>query len=313
MTKYLPSSLVGIFTVTSLYAANATRISVGDIWIALVISILIGAFFSLIFSLNRWTSKSMPFIASIWTAMFLLWNIITPAVGVVFLIMSIVVGVKFKTETAAKVIQVVSIIAIIATIPIGIFGNLGKINFDLEARGGNGNSIDPQGKPNIYFIVPDRMPSIQAMNESGIDTIDFQSKLESLGFYVKPDQMSLDKYAGTGTEKGITTTRTMRFFASVLNDDKDIDLYIPYQQCRNLIQNPSIVDELHAKGYTFTNIESWFVETGNIHADVNEILNVPAGAKEILPQGGGFGIVFQVNRQVEFSLPVFLEGDIAPH
>ncbi len=264
--KYLPSSLVGIFTVTSLYAANAARISVGDIWIPLVAAILIGLFFTFLFTLNKWTAKSAPFIASIWTAIFLLWNLISPIVSVVFLIMSIFVGVKFKTLTAEKVIRVVCIIAIMVSIVSASWIKLSDLNFDLEARGGK-FTIDPQGKPNIYFIVPDRMPSILAMNESGIDTTDFQNQLEVLGFYVKPDQISLDQYAGTGTEK-VSTTRTMRFFASVLNNDLAIDMKMPYKECKNLIQNPVIINTLHAQGYTFINIETWFAETAGINADV---------------------------------------------
>jgi hypothetical protein len=217
-------------------------------------------------------AKSAPFIASIWTAVFLLWNLISPIVSVIFLVMSIFIGVKFKTFTAAKVIRVVSIIAIVATIPIGLWGELSTVNLDLENRGVSDSNpkgiIDPQGKTNIYFIVPDRMPSILAMNESGIDTTDFQKELEALGFYIKPDQISLDAYAGTGDEKGITTTRTMRYFASVLNDGQDISLYIPYKQCRNMIKNPPVINELHNQGYTFTNVETWFSDTAGINADV---------------------------------------------
>ena len=266
MMKYLPSSLVGIFTVTSLYAANAARIAISDSWIPLVAAILIGLFFTFLFSLNKWTAKGAPFIASIWTAIFLLWNLVSPIVSVAFLVMSIFVGVKFKTETAAKVIRVVCIIAIMVSIVSASWIKLSDLNFDLEARGGK-FTIDPQGKPNIYFIVPDRMPSILAMNESGIDTTDFQNQLEALGFYVKPDQISLDQYAGTGTEK-VSSTRTMRFFASVLNNGMNIDMQIPYKECKNLIQNPAIIDTLHSQGYTFTNIETWFAETAGINADV---------------------------------------------
>ena len=122
-------------------------------------------------------------------------------------------------------------------------------------------------RPNIYFIVPDRMPSPDAMRESGINPDAFVQSMRDLGFYVKENQVSADPFTATSTDKNIKTTRTMRFFASVLNLGEDIPLDMPYKECRQLITYPKIADVLHANGYSFTNIASWFAETKKIDAD----------------------------------------------
>lgn len=262
--KYLPSILTGVFTVTSLYAANAARISISDIWIPFVAAILIGAFFTLLFSLNKWTAKSAPFIASIWTAVFLLWNLVSPAVSVVFLVMSIFIGVKFNTRQTVKYIGIGAIFAIYFTFGQIAWVGAQNLKFDTNEPA---TYITPQGKPNIYFIVPDRMPGIDAMKETGIATAELEDGLSNLGFYIKPDQQSHDPYTATTTEK-LGTTRTMRFFASVLNDGMEIPIYIRYKDCKKLIQNPAVAVDLHYLGYTFINIEAWFAETAGINADV---------------------------------------------
>jgi hypothetical protein len=107
------------------------------------------------------------------------------------------------------------------------------------------------------------------MQETGIDSSVFVDSLRAVGFYVKDNQLSHDTYtAAMGIKnKTIHSTRTMRFFASVLNDGADIPLTIPYNQCRNMITNPQIINKLHANGYTTVSIPSWFTETQNIHTD----------------------------------------------
>jgi hypothetical protein len=270
--KYLPSSLVGIFTVTSLYAANAARTFAGDMLIPLLVAVLIGLFFTLLFSLNKWTAKSMPLIASVFTAVFLLWNIIPTWVCIVLLAASLVVGVKFNTRQAVKFIGIGAIFAIFIT--FGQMMIIGFQNIEIDASQ-QSTSITPQCKPNIYFIVPDRMPSFDAMWEANIDALDFGEQLTALGFYVKPDQVSRDPYLATDKEK-LGTTRTMRYFASVLNDGREIPLATSYKDCKKLIQQPAIVKELHAQGYTFTNIESWFAETAGINADVSLAYSNPS-------------------------------------
>lgn len=261
--KYLPPVLTGIFCTVSLYAANAARISIGNIWLPLLLSAALGAFFTLFFSLNKHTEKGAGVIASFWTLAFLLWNVITPAVSVVFLLISLFIGVKFNNATARKVLLVVMTLAIVVSSISAVF----TINGPVVATATP--IVAGTDRPNIYFIVPDRMPSIDAMVESGIDPSAFKWELIPKGFYVKDNQLSHDQYTAENPPK-VETSRTMRFFASVLNGGKEISLTIPYRECRQLIQVPAIANELHELGYTFWNVGSWFTETSNItNADYN--------------------------------------------
>jgi len=54
--------------------------------------------------------------------------------------------------------------------------------------------------PDIYFIIPDRMPSIAAELEDGFTgATAFQQSLENLGFQVWPDSLSSDPLKNTQT------------------------------------------------------------------------------------------------------------------
>jgi len=120
-------------------------------------------------------------------------------------------------------------------------------------------------QPNIYFIVPDRMPSPQAMIESGLDPEPLVSTLQELDFYVPDNKQSADLYTLDYPNK-IYTTRTMRFFASILNSGKYIPTEIPYIDCRSMIRDNEIFTLLHDKGYQIINYASWFTETKQFSA-----------------------------------------------
>lgn len=260
--------LISIFTVTSLYAANAERLDVGQIWIPLVIAPLFAGLFMLLFWLHKWTAKSMPFIASVFTLVMLLWAMFPVWVSLTLLLAGLVTGIFARkyTEPATKAVSLIALIAIVVTVGQGAFIRLS--NHEVQEHSTIAAVSNPG--PDIYFIVPDRMPSPVAMREAGINPDAFINKMRGMGFYVKEDQLSHDPYAVDTPMDDIHTTRTMRFFASVLNDGRDIPLNIDYRTNTAFIKQPELFSKLHAKGYTIINVASWFAETNTIiDADYN--------------------------------------------
>ena len=127
-----------------------------------------------------------------------------------------------------------------------------------------------ENNPNIYFIIPDRFPSIAAMQETGIDTTEFTTQLRADGFYINPNQISHDLF--TPNTKDATTTRTMRYLAAVLNMGETVTLTTPYKTVLQMIKDPSIIPIAHLLGYEYINIGSWFTETAvSPNADYNYI------------------------------------------
>lgn len=259
--------LVAIFTVVSLYQANAERLSPGSMIMPAVLGLGIAGLFLVLFWLLKWTSAAAPFVASIFTGVFLLWYIIPWYGDVVILVAALFVGIFAKRSTMAGSI----ILAGIMLVGTGYAGiQAARIHAAEPAEPvSSGPFLYKPGQPNIYFIIPDRMTSPAAMREIGIDPDPVLNDLRGLGFYVKEDQMSADQYlAGMGgsffvetTEVKIKTTRTMRYFASVLNGGLVIPLDISYDDCRKLIQDNAVFTWLHGQGYSITNLPSWFTET----------------------------------------------------
>ena len=275
MTKlrFFAPFLTAILCVMSLYAANADRLPWAQTIYAFPVAIATSLIFMLLFALHPRTARSMPLIATVFTAATLLFYMITPYAAIPLMIIPLVVVIWKKPNT--KVIEIPLTILLIVAVMVSsgqaVFANLNS-----------GTTVQPVTtiadtgiQPNIYFIVTDRMPSIDAMKESGIDTGEFVSGMRDLGFYVKENQMSADTYRYNMKQK-VNSTRTMRYFASVLNFNRDIPLLISSKDCRNLIQNPKIINYLHANGWSFTNIASWFAETAGIKADITYKYPVPS-------------------------------------
>lgn len=263
--RYLPPVLTAIFCTISLYAANAERLSFGDIWIVMLISAAIGLLSAVIFSLNKWTSKNMPLIASIFTAAVLLWYVITPLAACIIVIGGLAVGIFVKKlPNLVKPLFVALSLAVLVSTGQAVF-----INANSQSDTTKTEITSTETRPNIYFIVPDRMPSIDAMKEIGLDVGNFKWELISKGFYFVDNQMSNDQYRAIDPQK-VETTRTMRYFASVLNNGQEIPLNIPYKTAMQMIKNPEITSKLHELGYSFYNVGSWFTETKSINnADYN--------------------------------------------
>jgi protein associated with RNAse G/E len=258
--SWFSPALVAVFTVSSLYAANAERLPWTQIFIPLVLALLVSGLFLLLFWLLRWTTKSAPFVALVFTAIYLLWQIIPVNFSVVLMIgtLGIVFYKNINARYIAEGISVIAIFAILISTGQAVITNVQKTNIDELNQ-----YMQVPGQPNIYFIIPDRMPSPAAMRESGIDCDAFVASLRTLGFYVNENQMSYDTY--TPDFKGkIYTTRTMRYLASVLNFGKDIPIDVPYKTMSNDVHYNAVFDWLHEKGYTVNNVASWFAETSHL-------------------------------------------------
>jgi hypothetical protein len=256
--SFLAPFLVAVFSVISLYAANADRLDATSMIMPEILGLVLAGVFLLLFWLFKWTSQSAPFVAAIWTGVVLYWNIMPIPLDVFFLVASLFIGIASKQYTVPAAILVcgIALLGSLGTsIQAGII-NAGKS----ESQINPGPFLNKPGQPNIYFIVPDRMPSPAAMRESGINPDETINDLRSLGFYVKENQISNDPYTIDWPED-IYTTRTMRYFASVLNGGLAIPMTIPYKDCRTMIQDNAVFTWLHGKGYEIINIPSWFTET----------------------------------------------------
>lgn len=262
--------LVAILTVTSLYAANAERLDPGQMWIPLGLGIVVSGIFLLLFWLLKWTSHAAPFVAAVFTLCFLIWNEAPVWIMGILLVLALLVGIRKKLHPVAH--RASAVLALTMTIAIPVSLIMGMVLHISDPGKVEGSFSPMPGQPNIYFIVPDRMPSPAAMLESGIDPGDTVRDLQDLGFFVPEDLESQDPYVagmrgsfyvGT-TEVKIHTTRTMRFFASVLNGGEEVPLGISYAAARSLINQGTIFDLLHDRGYTVTNVASWFNETAGI-------------------------------------------------
>lgn len=251
--------LVAIFSVVSLYAANAARLGPGSILMPAVLGLLIAGLFLLLFWLLKWTSPAAPFIASAWTCVILYWYIMPWPVDLLALAGATFVGIGSKRYTTPAAVLVCAI-AIIGSLITGIQAGVidaGKVQ---AAPTSAGPMVDKPRQDNIYFIIPDRLPSPAAMREIGIDPDQVIAHLREAGFYVKEDQVSADPYTIDYSDP-VYTTRTMRYFASVLNGGAPIPMDINYQDCRTMIRDNAGFTWLHGKGYSIVNVPSWFTET----------------------------------------------------
>jgi hypothetical protein len=209
----------------------------------------------------------MPVIASVFTLVTLMFFVVTPIGSLIVIVLTVALSLIFSryAPAANQVIGVVVSIGILTSL-VGCIIN-GRVIVEAKPQFVAGFTLPTANtNPNIYFIVPDRMPSPDAMRESGIDPSDMVAKLRALGFYVKEDQLSHDSYLPDMPTKDITTTRTMRFFASVLNGGIDVPLNMEYKTVRAMINDPEMIARLRRIGYTATNVGSWFQETKDIAA-----------------------------------------------
>lgn len=250
--------LVAIFTVVTLYQANAERINPSSMVMPIVLGFIFAGVTLLLFWLLKWTSPAAPFLASCFTIVFLLWYTIPWYLGLLALAAALLVGIGTRSHTI-----IASILVIIITV-VGS-GYSGVQAARIAAAGpaepvSSGPFLYKPGQANIYFIIPDRCPSPSGMREAGIIPDVVLDDLRERGFYINEDQVSADPYTLDYSEK-IFTTRTMRYFASALNGGAAIPMTISYKDCRTMIRDNAVFTWLHGAGYSIVNIPSWFTET----------------------------------------------------
>ena len=258
LLSHLSPFLMGIFTVISLYAANSERLEWTQMIVPLILVLVLSAVISILFMLNKWTAKSWAFIASMSILCLMLWYSITPLYSIIIVVISLIISMLIPMHKITQPLSIFLIFAILVSGGQAVYNSSGDVPVNNPVIAAPAATA----KPNIYFIVPDRMPSIDAMRESNINPDKFVSDMKSLGFYVKENQMSSDPFKVTDEE--IKTTRTMRYFASVLNGGIDVPLDMTYKDCRLLIKQGSVFNDIHLQGYTIHNVASWFAETKDL-------------------------------------------------
>ena len=254
--------------VVSLYAANSYKTPINDIWIPLVVC---GSFAVLLLGLYlipTQTRKAAPLLASITTILLLMWmEFPDPIIPAFAIIGGIVLLYKAEKDVIHRITKAVGLIALFGVVASGAMAFIDKSEPEVVTIKSNYELTET---PDIYFIIPDRMPSIESMIESGFDTSEFVSELESLGFYIDSDAMSIDPVLPGSA--GVPTSRTLRFLTSVLNLGYDVPLEIPFNVADNMVKGNQMIDVMKANGYSYYHSGSWFEPSAyNMNADVNYI------------------------------------------
>jgi hypothetical protein len=274
--------LTAVFTVLSLWSVNAARTTLLDVAIPLMTAILSSLhLWGLAHLLPMLGRKSLPppmldninIFASVLVVVFLLWAILTPWVATGILIAASLIFTIFSLK---KAIPALIVFMLIANLVAGGEGTIQQMSAVKAAAAPisnstnanvatSSNSTNAQGLelPDIYFIIPDRLPSIAAELEDGFSgATAFQQSLESLGFQVWPDSLSSDPLKPTQTE-GTPTTRTQRYVTSALNYGAPIPFDISYDASVQMIDYPQVANDLKAIGYQYDMIGSWWPVTAS--------------------------------------------------
>ena len=194
----------------------------------------------------------------------LLWDLfpLTPVVPVLIATILSMLIILIRLKRGMSTLTITAALAcIIALGQFAIAGNPAQVQ-------ASSSTVTLGKTPDIYFIVPDRFPSPEALRETGYDPVEFVQSLRDKGFYVREDALSSDPFQQA--DDTVNSTRTMRFLASALNLGMVIPQDIPYRQAGDLIRSPRINGVLQFNGYTCHHIGSWFPETAaSATADVN--------------------------------------------
>ena len=264
--------MAGCFVVLSVFSGNAYRLEWNQLPTALAIGVVIGLLSWVAFYVLPLTRSSSAVISSVITIMFMTWMVYPyPIIPMMVMLSTIIVLYDIKPRPKRIVANISFAILILAiTVALGqsMFTKVLYVNNKDILQG---ETIILEQKPDIYFIVPDRFTSLITLEEYGIDTTSFVGELEARGFYIRHDAISEDK--ATPTEDSLaSTTRTLRFLASVLNMGDEVDLCIPYNQASSRVKNHSVGKILKDNGYVYHHIGDWWQETiSNPQADYNYI------------------------------------------
>jgi len=259
--------LTGILLVLSKFSENAHRIPWSQLPWALLFSLIVSVVAFGLFYAIPVTRKVAGLVSSVFVVVTMLWMLFPQqiiAVALMLLAIALLPRWKFSKTISAFAVLVLGVACLVSLLTAGI--NTTRISVEASQD----NEISLLRTPDIYFIVPDRFTSPVGLLAMGYNDSAFVSYLRNEGFYVNEGALSEDPI--NPTDRGVATTRTSRFMASVLNRGEEIDLNIPYNICSQMIKYNEVTRILKANGYKYYHIGDWWPETEtNPLADVNYV------------------------------------------
>jgi hypothetical protein len=276
---FLLPILGAAYTVLSLWSINSNRTSLLDLLLPLGLAILLSIVsWGIVHILPALGKSSLPstmrdnvnIFAAIVSVVILLWGIfpnpyIPPEILAVTSLFCMFFSFKKAVPALIMFLLVLNLVAIgqgtLATAKTPVV-KAATVNTESDTISMNDDvNSTATALPDIYFIIPDRMPSIAAELEDGFTgATAFQQSLENLGFQVWPDSLSSDPLKNTQTT-GTATTRTQRFVASALNYGEPVTINLSYKAAMDMIQYPKVAADLKANGYKYYEIGSWWPVT----------------------------------------------------
>ena len=265
--------MMGCLVVLSMFSSHAHRLGWGQLHTSLAIGAGIGLFFWLAFSTLPLTRSNSAVISCVITLMFMTWMVYPyPIIPTMVMVSTIIVLYDVK-PSQSRIVATITF----TVVALAIVVSLGQSVYAKASYARNEGMPQKMAvtlgthTPDIYFIVPDRFTSPSALEECGINIGDFVAELEARGFYVRHDALSEDEARPSGNFP-MTTTRTLRFMASVLNMGAEVDLIIPYNLASSQVKNHLVGRILKENGYTYHHIGDWWQETlVNPQADYNYV------------------------------------------
>jgi hypothetical protein len=256
---------VGALTVMSMFSANAYRLHWGQLPVPLAVACSVGLILWLIFWAIPATRNKAPIIATILTIVAMMWSTlgsIGVIIALVIVITLVVLRIKKLTYVTAGLVIITLAALAVSGIEALIKGSSAQVETEQTAI-----TLESDNLADIYFIVPDRFPSAEALRESGYNPDEFLEALRARGFCVRENATSADTLGVNDNE----IPRTLRYLASVLNMT-ELDSDIEYDPARGMVENHLVGEVLQTAGYTYHHIGSWWGETSvNKHADHNYI------------------------------------------
>jgi len=297
---FLLPILAATYTVLSLWSINSNRTSTLDmllpLGLAIILSVIIWGIVHILPALGKSALPStmrdnVNIFAAIVTVIILLWGTFpNPYIPPEILAVTSLFCMFFSFKKAVPALIMFLLILNLVAIGQGTLATAktpavkaADVNTESDTISMNDDvNSTATALPDIYFIIPDRMPSIAAELEDGFTgATAFQQSLENLGFQVWPDSLSSDPLKNTQTT-GTATTRTQRFVASALNYGEPVTIDLSYKAAMGMIQYPKVAADLKANGYKYYEIGSWWPVTATSpSADYNFPFHINALADAV--------------------------------
>lgn len=259
--------IAGVLSVFMTFAMVSHRIGwdqlVAPIVMALVYSIILWTAFYLV-PLTRKVSGTVTAVVVVLTMTWMDYPVQVIPVGIILLLFMFAVKsknrVKDKIDGITTGFGAIALSLLVVWSVVGSLVSTGGTEIGKDADANLGETVNSgETLPNIYLIIPDRLTSIEGLREFGVDTGEYEETLTGYGFYLRPDQLSIDEI--TPDSKPVPTTRTFRFMSSILNGGIDIPLDISYNQASRLVKQASMFGAMIDMGYEIHNVGSWYTET----------------------------------------------------